>query len=596
MTPLLHDRRPVLIAFVGPIIAILSLLIGNVQSARLAHSQPVPLPRPLPETGVERLRPSPLPWADTPGFDFRMETPARTPVPRAIDELRFELRAVVIEGSTALDGAALQAPFQSLIGQRIALEDLRRAADGLEAAYRAKGYFLVRVVIPPQRVREGRFVIRVIEGFVGNASVEGGGESLRQRIEAMLERVVGVRPVSLQAIERELLLINDLPGVRARGTLRPGGSEGAVELVVAADTAEDTSTVSVNNHASRNLGLWGYSAGILWRETLEGRGELTADFLGSGPEVMRAIALRYAFPIGHSGTVAQIGALAARARPFGSLRDDLGLDIESQSRNLGIRLRYPLQRSRAESLFIEGGLTASQSRTTGIPAPACEAHLEPEIADRVFTGEIGAVWLRAGPLSGRQEISLHVHRGLPTGWSYQGPDYSSACRQPGTAGFEPRFTRTLAQWTYLQSFSSKLTATLSLRGQYTEDRLPTSERIAWGGARLGRAYDSGAVTGDRGYGALIEIIWRTSPTRAATGLPPPQWFFFADHAYGKQLSSPSDPVTGGFIRLESAGAGIRLTLARPVSAELLIAKALRPVPSSDPRGDPRALISLTGRF
>jgi hemolysin activation/secretion protein len=574
----------------------ISLALGGLLDHRIAHSQTTSSPRPFAETGIERLKPDPLPWADAPGFDFRIETPARTPVPRAVDELRFVLGAVVVEGGTALDEAALHAPFQSLVGQRIALEDLRQAADRLESAYRARGFFLVRVLIPPQRVREGRFVIRVIEGYVASAFVEGGSESLRKRVETMLARLVGVRPASLQAIERELLLINDLPGVQARGTLRQGTSEGAVEIVVTTGTAEDTGTVSINNHASRSLGTWGYSAGMQWREALEGRGELAANLLGSGPDVMRAIALRYAFPIGYSGTVAQIGTLAALARPIGSLRDDLGLDIESQSANLAFKLRHPLYRSRTESLFIESGLTASQSRTTGVPAPSCDANVEPEIADRVLSGEFGAVWLRTGPFQSRQEMTLHVHRGLPAGWAYQGSDYSSACRQPGTADFEPRFTRALAQWTHRQAFSSQLSATLTLRGQYTEDRLPTSERISWGGVRLGRAYDSGAVTGDRGYGGLLELSWRTSPAQGNSALPTPQWFAFADHAQGERLASASGSLEGGLARLGSAGAGVRLALTRQVSAELLIAKALRPVPSSDPRTDPRALITISGQF
>ena len=58
------------------------------------------VPKNLPGA-VEPGRDRPLPTPPLPGtFDFSIETPRRSPVPRAVDELRFQLKDINIVGAT----------------------------------------------------------------------------------------------------------------------------------------------------------------------------------------------------------------------------------------------------------------------------------------------------------------------------------------------------------------------------------------------------------------------------------------------------------------------------------------------------------------
>ena len=122
--------------------------------------------------------------------------------------------------------------FFQLIGKTTTLSAVREAADKLEERYRKDGFFLVRVFIPPQQVKDGIFRIRVIEGFIEAVSAEGGTEAARQLVESMLAHVVNKQPIDLRSLERALLILNDMPGVRGSGILRQGGQLGASELVV----------------------------------------------------------------------------------------------------------------------------------------------------------------------------------------------------------------------------------------------------------------------------------------------------------------------------------------------------------------------------
>ena len=175
----------------------------------------------------------PLTAPAQPKFDFRIETPGRSSVPRSVDEIRFRLNGIEVKGAVTLPASQFRGFYQPLIGRDVSLSDILDVAAAIENEYRRAGYILVRAFVPPQRVADGIFTINVVEGFIANVSVEGGRAGTRERIRTYLEPARASRPLQLSTIERALLLSNDLPGVSGRGVLRPSPeTPGASELVV----------------------------------------------------------------------------------------------------------------------------------------------------------------------------------------------------------------------------------------------------------------------------------------------------------------------------------------------------------------------------
>jgi hypothetical protein len=114
------------------------------------------------------------------------------------------------------------------------LGKLRAAAEGLVGYYRERGWY-ARVQIPPQDSSDGTLRIRSIEGRFGQLRTEPA-PGLRADAAA-IGRVVGHRlqpgqPYSQDALERGLLLANDLPG---QGALQPGGYNLTVSGLTAAN-------------------------------------------------------------------------------------------------------------------------------------------------------------------------------------------------------------------------------------------------------------------------------------------------------------------------------------------------------------------------
>ena len=51
------------------------------------------------DADTSRLRPPRLPLPSTPKFDLRIESPEKSPVPKAVDDITFEVKAIDLEGA-----------------------------------------------------------------------------------------------------------------------------------------------------------------------------------------------------------------------------------------------------------------------------------------------------------------------------------------------------------------------------------------------------------------------------------------------------------------------------------------------------------------
>ena len=134
-------------------------------------------------------------------------------------------------------------------------------ADAIEDAYRRRGYVISHAFVPPQRVKDGIFTIRVVEGYVSAVTVQGGDPATQALVRSYFRAVLAERPLKLAAMERALLLANDLQRRDAAGVLRPApNTPGASELVVSIVEAPVTGGLAMDNRGSRFQGIW-----TLWR-------------------------------------------------------------------------------------------------------------------------------------------------------------------------------------------------------------------------------------------------------------------------------------------------------------------------------------------
>jgi hemolysin activation/secretion protein len=558
------------------VLAVVAAFVSLLCVAPMAAAQ---IPGGLPST-VEpgRDRPQLTPPAQ-PKFDFRIETPGRSSVPRAVDEIRFRLSDIEVKGAVTLPASRFRGFYQSLIGKDVSLSDILDVATAIENEYRRAGYILVRAFVPPQRVANGIFTINVVEGFIANVSIEGGNVGTRDRIRAYLEPARTSRPLALTAIEQALLLANDLPGVTAAGVLRPSpNTAGASELVVTVPDNPILGRFAIDNRGSRFSGIWSATADVAVNSLLDDTDQLEGSVtsaLDASP-LRRAVGqLHYRRPVGTQGALLSMTGTITHGEPGSTLQ---AFNVLTDSWAVGPRLTFPLKRTRAESLVLETGFTFQAARVNILATPLSH--------DRWRVADFGVSYLRSDFLGGAWAANADIAQGVPIlGASENGSlDLSRA-------GGRVDFTKLSGGARYTRSLPESFEIMLAGQGQYAFDPLLIGEQFAFGGAQIGRGYDPGAVTGDHGLGGTVELRYDPQFHMSAVQALQPYLFFDAARVWNIQHTGPSGQS------INSVGGGIRAWLDYNIFGDVEVVQTLEAVPGSDGgRRATKVLVNLAVGF
>lgn len=527
---------------------------------------------------VSRLRPT-LPPPSSP-YDLRLQTPQRGVVPRAVDEVEFLVREVRFEGATRYSAEVLREPFVSLLGQSVRLQAVRERVEALQARYRQDGHVLTRVLIPPQQVQDGVLTIQVIEGHVARLAVQAASPRQTARIEAAMRPVVGRKPLALGDLEEALLRLNDMPGMAAQGTLRPGDALGASELVMTVDESRRwVASWALANASSAAVGRWVGSLGVSVAEPLALPGRLSLG-LSAGlkdPQALQVLSAQQAWPLGVGGTQLAFGVVAGRSQPLGQAAREQGL--RNDSRSTGVRLRTPLVRRWAQSLFVEAAVNQSQAEVHVGAGTAAQTVIS---RDRSTTAELGLNWQQQGQ-RGQTLVSAAWLRGLAVleaPGSAQDPAGFSLGPRPSVEGVVPNFNRITGSAQRVQDLGGGWTLAGQWTGQHSSGPLLAGDRLALGGSLQSRGYEPARLTGDAGWGALLEV---------RRDLPMAEWGWGVEGILQGYLSWDAarvrlvaDAVRGreaSAVAARSAAAGLRWRGPQGLSADLMWARALTAVPA-----------------
>ena len=191
----------------------------------------------------------------TPVFDDKQLT-----LPDNAEELSLKLSSVTAEGSTVYAKDELARLYEDRVGQEIALAEVFRIADKITAKYRSDGYILSRAIVPPQTIEDGTVRIKIIEGFINEVRIEGEFSERQPLLNAYADKITSSRPLSIKDLERYLLLIRDLPGIKSEATITPAQSiPGASDLVIFIKYKKADGFVRLDNRGSKFNGpaqLW----------------------------------------------------------------------------------------------------------------------------------------------------------------------------------------------------------------------------------------------------------------------------------------------------------------------------------------------------
>jgi hemolysin activation/secretion protein len=510
-------------------------------------------------------------------------------VPPGAEEMRFTLEEVRLEGGTVYDEAELRPLWAELLGREIALSQIFAVADAITRRYRNDGYILSRALVPAQTISDGRIRIRIVEGYVDRVIIEG--EPVPEaHIRALADRIAAARPLRNDVLERNLLLLNELPGLAVDSVLRPSPDvPGAAELVLLTSLRRYSADLGLSNRGNRYTGPLELSAGLQGNSLLGryDRTQLRGVVNPVSPEQLLVAVLEHSQPLGTNGTRLTAFGAAVWTEP-GSLDD--GDEVEGESQSLSLAISHPVILTRQQRLELRAELGLLNS-DTDVSNPDPDIDPDDDAKDRIRTLRLGGSWDYADRWAGITALSGTLSRGLDVlGASQAGDDDLSREAGSGT------FTAVAAEASRLQPLRGAWSLFASLKGQYAFDSLLVSEAFDFGGEAYGRAYDSSELTGDHGLAARLELRYGR-----LTGLPwllSAQPFLSADIGAIWNRDSDESGVDSS-ADAASVSLGLRFDLTRRISGSVEVAQPLTRSPTID-RDDgkkmPRGFFRLNAAF
>ena len=438
-------------------------------------------------------------------------TPPPEIQPRA--GVTVNVKSFQLSGHRLLSTEELMPALAEFVGRTLDFAGLQRATDAVAAAYRESGW-LARVYLPEQDISEGTITLQVVEARFAGLRMEGEPSKrvLSSDIQAFFEEQQKAgEPLNTLALDRALLLADDLPGISVAGTLVPGQAEGETGLAIqTSDEALFFGDVTLDNTGSRSTG----SNRVMLNLNINSPGDhgelinLTA-LRTQGSAYVR---LGLTVPVGYNGLRFGVNGSTMNYKVIEGSSSLLSLNVQGSSDSMGLDWSFPVVRQRMRNLYFSGGLDNKRFYNDSINKTSDTNSYADYETNSLRLGFSGNVFDDLGG-GGANSASLQVMRGQL--------DRVKAHTQIDTLG------RDYIKLNYALSRQQSLTADhsllLNLQGQHATELLDSSEKFYVGGASTVRAYPSSELGGERGQLLTGEWRWRLHAAWVLSGFMDQAW-------------------------------------------------------------------------
>lgn len=503
----------------------ISLAVALVLVAGITHAQTAPNSGDaLRQTQPPVVPAKPAPALPHVGGAAQIEAPM-TALPSGP---KVEITKIEVVGNRVIDTATLTALVADGAGKSFTLAELEALAQRITRHYRANGYFVARAYIPAQEVAAGSIKIRVVEGNYGQFHLKNQSLVRDDIVQGMLDDVKDADIVSLDTLERAMLIINDTPGVQVtRADVMPGAKVGTSDFAIDTQaTAPYGGYLMLDNYGSVYTGKNRISFNAD-ANSVTGRGDKLS-FSGLATDTGGLINGRvsYGKPLAPNGLRGEV-ALAQTDYQLGDKYMDS--NAKGTAQVLDATVTYPVRRIRAQTIEVSGSVAYkdlldkvdSTNTRTSKTSSAITAGLLVRDESKVFG------------LDGLTRFSLNVTLG-----ELKINDASALALDAAGADTQGSYTKanlSLSRVSLLPNAFS-LTTSLSAQQSLSSKNLDGSERMTVSGSNGVMAYPSGELIGTNATLVRIELA-RPLP---AWGKLQSSWLVFT--SWGQ--ASAAKPLAG----------------------------------------------------
>ncbi len=403
------------------------------------------------------------------------------------------VKVIRIVGATIFKEAALLKLLHEYTGRELTYGDIEKAAAMIAAHYSDQGY-IVKVILPPQNITDGIVLMYLVEGKLGNVKTDPLSNSRFNRVAAR-QFITNAQPVgqelSINKIERGLLLLNDIPGISASSSLEPGEKPGTANLILKMnDLPRLTGSADLDNFGDRSTGEYRLSANLNINNPYSIGDQIDIRALSSiASNYMR---LGYNLPLGASGARLSTSLSYLHYELGGDFK---GLDGNGDSVALGASLVYPFIRNRGNNLYFSIAYDYRSLIDNALGVNTSNRGIN--VGNISLSGNWQDSVLGGGLTSYGSSLAVGslARSGAPNDLAI---DQASA-RSDGA------YSKVQINMSRLQRLSGQTSLFINLNSQYAAKNLDSSEKFSLCGVNGIRAYPSNEATGDHGMLITSEL-------------------------------------------------------------------------------------------
>ncbi len=405
---------------------------------------------------------------------------------------KFHVEKIDVEGATIPTNTELYEVIVPYQGTDMSLADAQKVADLITDIYRKKGFITSRAYIPAQKMKNDVLTIKVLEGKLGNVSVQGNKYFNTNLLKKRLH-MEELGYFDYSTLQRSLVYINQHPDRMARTTLVPGVEPGTTDVVVDVhDRLPIHAGFIYDNYGSRFIDHNRYALTLEDNNLFGFDDRVFAKVQTTASNAMRFAQLQYLVPVSETLNIGAYGIYSDLVLQ----KEFKDLEAKGKARVLGIFADKALIQDVDIEWRVNGGFDYKNISNY-------------ELGDLISRDKIRVAKVGTGlditDHLGRTIINPEIDVGLPgvlNGMKSKDPLAARA----GSGGSFQKGTVNLYR---LQPLPLSTSLLWKNSGQWSRSILPASEQFEIGGPNSVRGYAPAEFSGDKGIYSALE--WSVPP-------------------------------------------------------------------------------------
>lgn len=473
------------------------------------------------------------------------------------EKLGIRVSAINIEGNTIFSDKELSTIYAKYIGKETSIKELYGIAAEITKMYQKNDYILSFAVVPAQRIKDGTFTIKVVEGFFDDLIFETDHHSYRSFFDDWKQKIASGKPVKGKDLEQMMFLMSNLYGAKVEPIIEASKTtQGASVLRIHITHDYTSGEFALDNYGTKYIGPIQQTGTLNINSALGLYEKITfRDLATVGENESRFGEISFNIPINSSGDTFGFSASKTKSYPGFILEDS---EIVNRTKRQNFSYSHPLIFTANKNWFVGAEFDSYNSETTTLQTLTSE--------DKVRSLRFNSTYLNKSDDGNINYARIEFSQGLNIldATESNSPNLS---RANGRSDFGKLKFHFLHSWFFKKNFI--MTAKSS--GQYAFTQLLSSEEFGLGGRDFGRGYGNSDFVGDHGLAGSLELSYYKKP-ESSKYIDNIRLYVFYD--IGTVWKIDGDLIETDKVSAASGGIGVNTTFKGDIVTSIELAKPL----------------------